>query len=293
MKNKKEEIVVRFLIFVCVMLLLTLTCNKVTAQAQLLMPNDGFWYTFTTDDAILYDDGGLSDYANDGLGALTIYPVLGTVTADVGFFDVEFNSTCGWDVFEVYNGDDFSNLIGSYCGTTIPSRFESTHPTGALTFFWSSDGSVTFPGFEIRIGNFNMSLPIDLVYFRAEYEENKVDVEWMVASEIRNDYFEVQRSINCLDWEVIAKLDGLGTHNFEVLYNYIDYEPIMGVSYYRLKQVDYDDKFEVFHPVSVIINKKDLEIYKTINLMGQEIDGYYKGIVIDVYSNGTMAKRIQ
>ena len=115
----------------------------------------------------------------------------------------------------------------------------------------------------------------------------------MVASEVSNDYFEVQRSVNCLDWEVIAKLDGLGTHNFEVVYNYIDYEPLMGVSYYRLKQVDYNDNFEVFHTVSVIINKEDLEIYKTINLTGQEVDEHYKGIVIDVYSNGTMAKRIQ
>jgi hypothetical protein len=293
MMTKAEKIITRFLIFVVTMLLIALTYNKVSAQTELLMPNDGFWYTFTTDDAILYDDGYTSPYNNDGLGALTIYPVAGNVIATVGFFDVEFNSTCSWDVFEVYDGDDFTTLIGSYCGTTIPSYFESTHPTGALTFFWSTDGSVTYPGFEIRLGNTGFALPIDLVYFKAEYEENKVDIEWMVASEVRNDYFEVQRSINCLEWEVIAKLDGLGTHNFEVVYNYIDYEPLMGVSYYRLKQVDYDDKFEVFHPVSVIINKEDLEIYKTVNLMGQEIDEHYKGIVIDIYSNGTMAKRVQ
>ena len=293
MMTKAEKIITRFLIFVVTMLLIALTYNKVTAQTELLMPNDGFWYTFTTDNAILYDDGYTLPYNNDGLGALTIYPVSGNVVATVNLFDVEFNSTCSWDVFEVYDGDDFTTLIGSYCGTTIPSYFESTHQTGALTFFWSTDGSVTYPGFEIRLSNTGFALPIDLVYFKAEYEENKVDIEWMVASEVRNDYFEVQRSINCLEWEVIAKLDGLGTHNFEVVYNYIDYEPLMGVSYYRLKQVDYDDKFEVFHPVSVIINKEDLEIYKTINLMGQEIDEHYKGIVIDIYSNGTMAKRVQ
>ena len=149
------------------LLLLLIFPIFINSQVTLLMPNDGFWYTYTTDDAILYDDGGLNDYANDGLGALTIYPVIGTVTANVGFFDVEFNSTCGWDVFEVYDGDDFSNLIGSYCGTSIPTTFQSTHPTGALTFFWSTDGSVTFPGFEIRIGNFNMSLPIELISFTA------------------------------------------------------------------------------------------------------------------------------
>jgi hypothetical protein len=181
---------------------------------------------------------------------------------------------------EVYHGDDFTTLIGSYCGTTIPSYFESTHPTGSFNFFVVYRWSVTYPGFEIRLGNTGFALPIDLVYFEAEYKENKVDIEWMVASEVRNDYFEVQRSINCLEWEVIAKLDGLGTHNFEVVYNYIDYEPLMGVSYYRLKQVDYDDKFEVFHPVSVIINKEDLEIYKTINLWVKKLTNTIKELLL-------------
>jgi len=274
---------------------MVLTYNKVAAQTELLMPNDGFWYEFDTDDALLYDDGYQGNYANNGLGALTIYPLTpgGFITLSFLFMDIEENSICSWDYLEVYHGENFDSLVGRYCGTNLPPVMTSTDPTGSFTLLWSTDGSVTRQGFIIQTKIAGFPLPIDLVYFEAEYIENKVDIEWMVASEVRNDYFEVQRSINCLEWEVIAKLDGLGTHNFEVVYNYIDYEPLMGVSYYRLKQVDFDDKFEVFHPVSVIINKEDLEIYKTINLTGQEVDEHYKGIVIDIYSNGTMAKRIQ
>ena len=42
------------------------------SQAILLMPNDGLWYTYTTDNAVLYDDGYTLNYDNNGLGALTI-----------------------------------------------------------------------------------------------------------------------------------------------------------------------------------------------------------------------------
>lgn len=295
MMKKAEKIITRFLIFVVTMLLIVLTYDKITAQTELLMSNDGFWYEFDTDDALLYDDGYQGNYANNGLGALTIYPLTpgGVITLSFLFMDIEENSLCSWDYLEVYHGENFDSLVGRYCGTNLPPVMTSTDPTGSFTLLWSTDGSVTRQGFIIQTKLAGFPLPIDLVYFEAEYKENKVDIEWMVASEVSNDYFEVQRSVNCLDWEVIAKLDGLGTHNFEVVYNYIDYEPLMGVSYYRLKQVDYNDNFEVFHPVSVIINKEDLEIYKTINLTGQEVDEHYKGIVIDVYSNGTMAKRIQ
>ena len=73
-------------------------------------------------------------------------------------------------------------------------------------------------------------------------------------------------------------------------YNYIDYKPFFGVTYYRLKQVDYDGNYETFQPVSVIINREDLEVIKIVNLMGQEVDEHYKGIVLYIYSNGTMTK---
>jgi len=257
------------------------------------MPNDGFWYTYTTDDAILYDDGGLGDYANNGLGALTIYPVLGTVTADVGFFDVEFNSTCSWDVFEVYNGDDFSNLIGSYCGTTIPSTFQSTHPTGALTFFWSTDGSVTFPGFEIRIGNFNMSLPIVLSSFLAIPSNGVVLIEFVVEAQINNDYFTVHRSTDCENWEIVTRIEGAGNINVTTLYDAQDHTPYMGISYYMLSQTDYDGSTEYFHPTSVIIKKDRKRVKKTVNLTGQEVNNKYRGIVIDIYYDNTSCKRVQ
>jgi hypothetical protein len=262
------------------------------SQVDLLMPNDGFWYTYTTDNAVLYDDGYTGDYANNGLGGLTIYPVFGNLTATVGFFDVEFNSTCGWDVFEVYDGDDFSNLIGSYCGTTIPPYFESTHPTGALTFFWSTDGSVTYPGFEIRIGNTGFALPIELISFNAGYNGSYVVIDWSVASQVNNDYYEIQRSIDVEDWEVVASVEGAGSNNTQIDYRAIDETPLLGVSYYRLSQTDYDGTTETFFPVSVIIEPKIKELVKIFNIFGQEVTTDYNGMVIKLYRDGSVEKTL-
>lgn len=228
--------------------------NFLFSQAILLMPVDGFWYTFTTDDAVLYDDGYTADYANNGLGALTIYPVMGNVVATVGFFDVEFNSSCGWDYFSVYDGDDFTTLIGNYCGTTIPSVFESTHPTGALTFIWSTDGSVTYPGFEIRIGNNSFALPIELVSFVAGPNDlGNVNIEWIVASQVNNDYYTIQNSLDGENWNDVGTVPGAGNSNTQMDYFYTHDNPHIGLSYYRLRQTDYDGTSETFNPVSVIV----------------------------------------
>lgn len=262
------------------------------SQVDLLMPIDGFWYTYTTDNAVLYDDGYTGDYTNNGLGALTIYPVFGNLNATVGFFDVEFNSSCGWDVFEVYDGDDFSTLIGSYCGTTIPPYFESSHPTGALTFFWSSDGSVTYPGFEIRIGQTGFSLPIELISFNAGYNGSYVVIDWSVASQVNNDYYEIQRSIDVEDWELVTSIEGAGSSNTQIDYRAIDENPLLGVSYYRLSQTDYDGTTETFFPVSVIIEPKIKELVKIFNIFGQEVNTDYNGMVIKLYRDGSVEKKL-
>ncbi len=105
-----------------------------------------------------YDTGGPNgNYNNNADETWTITPQAGeAVTVIFTAFDVEAN----WDALYVYDGPDTSFPIissgnpptisgfpaGGYYGTTIPGPFTSTHSTGALTFRFLSDGSVTRPG---------------------------------------------------------------------------------------------------------------------------------------------------
>jgi hypothetical protein len=94
-------------------------------------------------------------------------------------------------------------------------------------------------------------LPIKLIAFNAEHNDHKVDISWSTASEINNDFFTIERSSDMTNWEIIGKVDGAGNSNQYLKYEYIDYNPKSGISYYRLKQTDYDGQFEYFSPVAV------------------------------------------
>ena len=83
-------------------------------------------------------------------------------------------------------------------------------------------------------------LPIELVFFSATPERNSVLLEWETASEIENDHFTVERSVNAETWQTIERIDGAVNSSQSIYYTTNDTEPLDGLSYYRLKQTDTD-----------------------------------------------------
>jgi hypothetical protein len=94
-------------------------------------------------------------------------------------------------------------------------------------------------------------LPISLLSFEVKELKGKIQINWSTATEINNDYFTLERSIDGSNWEILAYVDGAGNSNQRLNYEYIDDYPYHGISYYRLKQTDFDGKFEYFAPVAV------------------------------------------
>ena len=143
-------------------------------------------------------------------------------------------------------------------------------------------------------GTGGSALPIDLLSFTAELlleMDPIVLLRWEVASQVNNDYYEIQRSVDVESWTTIEKVTGAGNSNTHISYSIIDDNPILGISYYRLKQTDYDGMFETFQPISMIISSTEKIIDKVYNLMGQEVDDTYEGVVIEVYQDGTSMKK--
>ena len=103
----------------------------------------------------------------------------------------------------------------------------------------------------------------------------------------------MQKSIDGYEWEDKITIPGAGNTNTQMDYDWLDTKPSIGISYYRLKQTDYNGHNETFYPVSVIIRPVIRTIIRTTNLIGQEVDENYKGVVIDIYSDGVNNKRIQ
>ncbi|RWU10791.1 T9SS type A sorting domain-containing protein [Pedobacter chitinilyticus] len=83
-------------------------------------------------------------------------------------------------------------------------------------------------------------LPIKLTSFNAVSSGHKVKINWATATETNNSHFEILRSENGSDFNVIATVKGSGNTNTEQLYSYTDQNPLPGNSYYQLRQVDFD-----------------------------------------------------
>ena len=88
------------------------------------------------------------------------------------------------------------------------------------------------------------ALPVDLTKFTAKANKHTVDLLWETASELQNDHFVIERSINLEEWKAIGQLAAQGTANQATQYQFEDQHPIIGTNYYRLRQVDQDGSFE-------------------------------------------------
>jgi hypothetical protein len=107
-------------------------------------------------------------------------------------------------------------------------------PLGTLT--WT--GLNSFSEFT-AFGN-GSPLPVELLVFDAAPKDEQVAINWMTASETNNDYFIVQRSADAKHFTDLEKVPGAGNTTNIRKYLSSDPNPLRGISYYRLKQVDYN-----------------------------------------------------
>jgi hypothetical protein len=112
---------------------------------------------------------------------------------------------------------------------------------------------------RFTLGTINTSqtpLPIELISFTAtSTDENSVKLSWQTASELDNDYFTIERSKNASDWYPIFTVEGAGNSSSLLSYHQLDETPYQDISYYRLKQTDFDGEFKYSKIKSVKINQ--------------------------------------
>jgi len=101
----------------------------------------------------------------------------------------------------------------------------------------------------------SVPLPVTLVSFSARQIKDRVSLEWTTASEIDNDFFQVEKSTDGKSFFAIGKVKGAINSTESQSYNFSDYELTQGRFFYRLKQVDLDKKFTYSHLVAVQIGE--------------------------------------
>jgi hypothetical protein len=100
-------------------------------------------------------------------------------------------------------------------------------------------------------------LPIELVKFDAFQTGKSVEIIWQTISETNNDFFTVEKSQDGKHWEKLGIIKGAGNSSQLLNYNFKDTNPYFPISYYRLKQNDYDGNYKYSQIKSVNINSTE------------------------------------
>lgn len=152
----------------------------------------------------------------------------------------KINLACGSSLYLSASGYLLGGTPGSklnVCGSTV---WNGPGPTGGVLMFGSP------------------VLPIELISFgAAAVNDAVVELTWITAKEINNDYFTVERSTDGVSFESILRVDGSGTTTANKTYRAVDAQPVMGTAYYRLRQTDFNGQTETFNTVAVSFQVKN------------------------------------
>ncbi len=115
----------------------------------------------------------------------------------------------------------------------------------------------------VDMGAFELQtiLPVELLSFSAKAAETQVRLSWTTASEKNNDRFEIERSADGRTFDYLTTIKGSGTTTLARHYQSSDKNPINGINYYRLKQIDFDGTATFSEIVSVEMKSEKIELF--------------------------------
>lgn len=197
-----------------------------------------------------------------------------------------------WNLNKKYNGADYS-CVFTYSDSMKVARtdnfqFRIALQNNSKTNFWQiKDGDI-----QIHNVTYGGMLPVDLISFNGEADKNFVLLQWATASEVNNEYFTVEISENGVDFNTLGYVEGAGNSNCVLYYNCVDENPYQ-ISYYRLRQTDYNGGFTYSEIIRVSLKEstdEEIIIAATggeINVMTNNVESGQ--LHVNIYSlNGTL-----
>ena len=95
-------------------------------------------------------------------------------------------------------------------------------------------------------------LPVTLLTFEGLAKAEGVELQWTCASETNNAFFTLEKSIDGVHFTALKELAGAGNSQMQTTYQTWDSDLPHPVSYYRLKQTDFDGQTETFNTIAVL-----------------------------------------
>lgn len=144
-------------------------------------------------------------------------------------------------------------------GTWPTGPVVTANPTGGLTPLQISSTDAPINGgtcFDI--------IPVKLSAFNVQKINNIVKLSWTTEQELNSKEFIIERSINGNTWTTIATVAAAGNSNSRLNYTSTDNSPVKGINFYRIRSVDFDNRFDLSATKSVLFNSA-VEVLVTPN----------------------------
>lgn len=140
-----------------------------------------------------------------------------------------------------------------YGGTVYKINLDGTGFTLLKAFNSETEGQSAGTLLDLN-GNFN-PLPVQWLSFTAQKSGSSVLLSWKTATEQNSSYFEMERSPDAIRFNKIGAVAAAGNSNSVLSYSFSDQQPLKGMNFYRLKQVDLDGTFNYSKIVSIKFDK--------------------------------------
>jgi hypothetical protein len=241
--------------------------------------------------------------------AVFVIRIMGAFTTNANPQVVLLGGANPQNVFWQIEGAATISSSGNFNGIIIANNAAIILNTGVTLNgrAFSTNGNISTSDANITNSSCANLLPIELLSFTAISKISHIQFNWVTASETNNDYFNIERSADAINFTSISKTNGAVNSIQNLSYTAHDLEPLEGISYYRLKQTDFDGKTSSSNLVSVLHNKMndfifniypnpnngDLFNFQTYNntevivaiydMFGKEF--YSKGIVVSTNGN--------
>lgn len=201
------------------------------------------------------------DLILDGEGdsnALFIFKIDGALSTGSLSNIVLINSACWCNVYLQINGAFELGDSSVFEGTIIANgAINLLNGSSIIGRGLSRGGAINTNTITSKLSNNESPLPIELLFFKG-YNKGDVNViEWETASETNNNFFTICRTADGNKFDELMMVKGAGNTSETHLYNAFDEHPLNGVSYYRLKQTDFDGDFKYSNAIAISNDGED------------------------------------
>lgn len=156
-----------------------------------------------------------------------------------------------WDVNSQADANYTDLVVAHFNGINWESAGGTNHSGNASNgTLESNSGWSSYSPFTLGSITPNNPLPVSLTSFTATCSgDNTTRLDWSTLSETNNDYFSIEKSVDGVNFQSIGKVSGSGNSNSPINYSFVDIAK-PEITFYRLKQTDYDGGVTFSEPVS-------------------------------------------